>query len=136
MKFLVEQEGLSSKISCDSAGTIGFHAGSPADARMQSHAIRRTYDLTSKSRRFNPEIDFDKFDLVIGMDDQNIHDLQIMDSYRKYQDNVFSMTEFCTTHQESEVPDPYYGGDAGFELVLDIIEDGCRGLLEKIRKEL
>jgi len=133
MKALVEQEGLSEQIICDSAGTIGYHSGNPADARMQSHALKRGYDLTSRSRQFNPEVDFEAFDMIIGMDDQNVLDLQTVDSYKRYQDKIFTMTQFCSEHDETEVPDPYYGGDAGFELVLDLLEDACRGLLDNVK---
>ena len=133
MTALVEREGLSDQIQCDSAGTIGYHAGNPADARMQSHAVKRGYDLTSRSRQFDPSIDFDKFDMVIGMDDQNVSDIKTMDSYDSYGDKIYIMTQFCSEHSETEVPDPYYGGEAGFELVLDLLEDACRGLLDNVK---
>jgi len=135
MTAIVDKQNQTDKIECDSAGTIGYHAGGPADARMMSHAIKRGYDLTSISRKFLPSGDFDKFDMIIGMDNQNVLDLHAMDSNNEYTDKIFKMTDFCTRHELSEVPDPYYGGDAGFELVLDLLEDACEGLLKQIQDD-
>ena len=75
---LIAKEGLADQIESDSAGTIGFHAGEPADRRMQTHASKRGYTLTSISRPVNPKVDFDEFDFIIGMDDNNVFDLQEM----------------------------------------------------------
>jgi len=136
MNALLEREGLSDKVQCDSAGTIGYHDGSPADARMMFHAAQRGITLTSISRKFDHARDFDSFDMIIGMDEQNIADLKTMDSYDQYQGKIYAMTEFCSNHEYSEVPDPYYGGDAGFELVLDLLEDACKGLLSEIKPSL
>ena len=78
MKYYVKDRGLEEQYYIDSAGISGYHSGDPADRRMQSHAIRRGYDLTSLSRKFYPDADFSDFDMIIGMDDQNIRDLQRM----------------------------------------------------------
>ena len=78
MKYYVKERGLEGQYYIDSAGISGYHSGDPADRRMQSHAIRRGYDLTSLSRKFYPDADFSDFDMIIGMDDQNIRDLQRM----------------------------------------------------------
>src|SRR6056297_1812506 len=75
---LVKKEGLSDKFEIDSAGTSAWHAGEPADKRMQSHAIKRDYNLTSISRKFIPDEDFDQFDMIIGMDDENYETLKSM----------------------------------------------------------
>ena len=69
---LVKAEGLEDMVECDSAGTAGYHEGEPADQRMKSHAIRRGYRLTSISRKFRDEVDFDNFDFIVGMDDYNV----------------------------------------------------------------
>ena len=130
MTAFVKQNGLSDKVFCDSAGTIGYHAGAAADSRMQSHALKRGYDLTSRSRKFDPNVDFDKFDMVICMDKQNLSDIRTMDD--KYDHKIFLMTDFCTEYKYDEVPDPYYGGNEGFELVLDLLEDACHGLISTI----
>ncbi len=130
---LVKRDGLEHLIECDSAGTAGYHEGEPADQRMQSHAIRRGYRLTSISRKFRLEADFDKFDYIIGMDDDNVNDLQDMASSTEELDKIFKMTDFCSNGGFHSVPDPYYGGSDGFELVLDILEDACEGLLNEVK---
>jgi len=130
---IVKKEGLSGKFEIDSAGTIGYHAGERADRRMQSHAIKRGYNLTSISRQFNPNTDFDHFDLIIGMDDQNMHNLRNMARNGADLDKLHKMTDFSNEWNYDEVPDPYYGGDEGFELVLDLLEDACEGLLEEVK---
>ncbi|NOU58211.1 low molecular weight protein-tyrosine-phosphatase [Marinifilum caeruleilacunae] len=119
--------------TCDSAGTGGWHAGERADSRMRTHAAKRDYDLTSIARQFNPKTDFDEFDLIIGMDPQNVADLEGMARNQEDLNKISSMTDYCIryTHYNS-VPDPYYGGSDGFELVLDILEDACEGLLKQI----
>ncbi len=131
-KGIIEKQGLSDRYEVDSAGTSGWHAGEPADQRMQSHAIKRGYNLTSLSRKFEPSYDFDHFDLVIGMDESNISNLKRMARNANDLAKIYKMTDFCREFAYNEVPDPYYGGSAGFELVLDLLEDSCKGLLEKI----
>jgi len=132
---IVKKEGLSGKFEIDSAGTSGWHAGEPADRRMQGHAIKRGYDLTSISRKFNPASDFDHFDLIIGMDDENISALKSMARNSDDTAKIHKMTDFAREWNYSEVPDPYYGGEEGFELVLDLLEDSCEGLLENLKND-
>jgi protein-tyrosine phosphatase len=134
MNKLVKRAGLEKEIECDSAGTIAYHKGEQADARMKRHAIKRGYRLTSISRRFI-EIDFQKFDYIIVMDESNYNDLLSFDFERKYTDKIFMMTDFSKNGNYNEVPDPYYSGPEGFELVLDILEDACAGLLNKIKED-
>lgn len=131
---IVNQNGLKKKFEIDSAGTSGWHAGEPADRRMQSHAVKRGYNLTSISRQFDPNTDFDYFDLIIGMDDSNIADLKRMARNEDDLQKIHLMTDFAKEWNYNEVPDPYYGGEEGFELVLDLLEDSCQGLLEKTIK--
>ena len=134
MNKFIKRAGLENEIKCDSAGTIAYHEGEPADARMKRHAIGRGYRLTSIARRFR-EPDFETFDYIIAMDKSNYSDLHSFDTEKKYSDKIFMMTDFASNGKYSEVPDPYYGGPEGFENVLDILEDSCAGLLEKIKKE-
>jgi protein-tyrosine phosphatase len=131
----VKDNDLSNKFEIDSAGTTGFHVGQPADKRMQTHAIKRGFNLTSISRLFNAETDFDYFDMIIGMDDENITSLKHMARNESDFNKIHKMTDFSKEWQYNEVPDPYYGGDEGFELVLDLLEDACEGLLSKIKKQ-
>lgn len=135
MTALVQRAGLAGEIRCDSAGTIGYHAGEPADHRMRHSAAQRGYELTSISRKVDPEVDFEKFDLIVAMDDENLRDLRAMDRDQIYAGKMHKMTDFCRRSKASYVPDPYYGGAQGFENVLDILEDACGGLLEKLRNE-
>jgi protein-tyrosine phosphatase len=101
---------------------------------MQKHAIKRGYRLTSTSRKVNAYVDFDYFDLIVGMDDQNIDDLRRLAPEAVQREKICKMTDFCEGCAYDEVPDPYYGGDAGFELVLDLLENACEGLLGKIKE--
>ena len=133
MNELIKEEGLENEIQCDSAGILNYHAGEGADQRMLSHAGRRGYLLTSISRKVIPQKDFDRFDMIIGMDDQNIKDLISLARTGDDRKKIFKMTDFCRKSVYDRVPDPYYGGEQGFEIVLDILEDACEGLLDFLR---
>ncbi len=135
MKHFVREAGLEDNIYCDSAGIIGYHAGEPADARMIKHARKRNYDLTSISRPVVKR-DFSDFDYFIGMDNSNMYSLQLKAPDHTTRNKVKLMTDYCATTNYDHVPDPYYGGDAGFELVLDILEDACSILLRELKKYL
>ncbi|MBU1097967.1 MAG: low molecular weight phosphotyrosine protein phosphatase [Bacteroidetes bacterium] len=134
MNGVIDKAGLSDLIKCDSAGTIAYHEGEKADSRMKRHALRRGFNLTSTARkiRFN---DFERFDYIITMDKANYADVLAMDTTNEYSNKVSMMTDYCTKYDADEVPDPYYGGPEGFEYVLDLLEDACAGLLEKIKKD-
>lgn len=136
MQKMIEETNLSDFISVDSAGTIGFHEGEPADLRMSKYALSRGYKLTSRSRKFNPSKDFEEFDYIVTMDDDNYEDILAMDLKKKYRNKVHKIAKFFTDHGYTEVPDPYYGSSDGFELVLDLLEEGNKNLLEKIRKDI
>lgn len=131
---IIKNKGVQKQFEVDSAGTSGWHAGGPADRRMQSHAIKRGFNLTSLSRKFDPNTDFDYFDYIIGMDDENMHNLKNMARNKEDLQRLYKMTDFGKGMNYDEVPDPYYGGEAGFELVLDLLEDACEGLLDKTKK--
>ena len=133
---ILEDRGLQEQIECDSAGTTGYHAGETADKRMQYHAIQRGYRLTSIARPIDPEVDFDKFDYIVGMDDNNVWDLRKMARTPEDLDKIYKMTDFFTGRRYQSVPDPYYGGDDGFELVLDILEESCSGLMNDIEEAM
>lgn len=133
MNAIIKREGLEDEIKVDSAGILAWHAGEPSDSRMKAHAADRGYELTSISRQINPKKDFEKFDAIIAMDYENMRDLRSLDPENKYNDKLYMMTGFCKSIPADSVPDPYYGGDSGFENVLDILEDACEGLLERIK---
>ncbi len=135
MRKLVDEAGLSKSILIDSAGLISIHQGEKADSRMREHARRRNYSLDSISRPVTDE-DFETFDLILGMDYENIRQLNFRATKEEQRTKVITMCSFAQEMQYAEVPDPYYGGDAGFELVLDILEDACAGLLINLKTQL
>lgn len=135
LKAAAERKGLSDEIAVDSAGTYGGHAGQLPDSRMRSAAARRGYDLTHRARQITEE-DFIDFDMIVVMDDMNYESVSRLAPERRYLDKLYRFAEFCGRHpQWSHVPDPYYEGREGFELVLDLLEDGCEGILEKMTDE-
>lgn len=125
--------GAAKQFEVDSAGTIAYHVGEAADRRMKSHALKRGYELTSVSRKFNTETDFDYFDLIIGMDEENVQTLKSKARTNTDLQKIHKMTDFRKEWKYHEIPDPYYGGEEGFELVLDLLEDSCKGLLEELK---
>ena len=131
-RAMVEEKGLQDSITCDSAGTIGFHAGQPADHRMRLAAEKRGYRLESISRQVRPE-DFERFDHIIAMDLENIEGLRPFNRSGNGRARVSLMCDYAREHDLREVPDPYYGGKQGFELVLDLLEDACAGLLDELQ---
>ena len=134
MKSLVTTNGLEKFITVDSAGTMGYHTGDKPDPRMTGHAAKRGYHLDHRARRFDPKNDFDKFDLIITMDNSNFDDITALDKDGKYINKINKLVQFVKNNNVDEVPDPYYLGDQGFENVLDVLEDGCAGLLAYITK--
>lgn len=132
MRSVAAERGLSNSVEIDSAGTYSGHAGELPDARMRQAAARRGYDLTHRSRPIREE-DFDEFDLLVVMDDANYERVCRMAPNRSYIEKVTRMVNFCRHHpQWSHVPDPYYEGREGFELVLDLLEDACNGLADRL----
>jgi len=132
----VEHVNLENNIYIDSAGTIGYHAGELPDERMRRHASTRGYNLGSRARQFNPKKDFEEFDYIVTMDNENYSNVLKMDHKNEFQNKIFKMASFISDKNVSEVPDPYYGGSEGFEFVLDILEDGSKNLLTKIKEDL
>ncbi|XP_019161950.1 PREDICTED: uncharacterized protein LOC109158488 isoform X1 [Ipomoea nil] len=137
---LVNKKGLHSNFIIDSAGTINYHEGNQADPRMRAAAKKRGIEITSISRPIRPS-DFKDFDLILAMDEQNKDD--ILRAFEKWSrrealpadahEKVRLMCSYCKKHDETEVPDPYYGGPQGFEKVLDLLEDACDSLLDNIQ---
>ena len=132
MRKLVSDAGLEHEFFLDSAGLIDYHEGEPADARMRAHAARRGYHITHLSRPVRYD-DFVDFDWIVVMDDRNISKLQSLAPGLEEEKKVVRMTDYCRLKVVDHVPDPYYGGDSGFENVLDILEDACAGLLDTLR---
>jgi protein-tyrosine phosphatase len=132
---VLKKANLSDDFYVDSAGTIAAHSGERADARMRQHAQKRGYQLESISRKVNPEVDFDKFDYIVAMDDSNMSDLLYLARNEQDEKKLSKMTDYCSSFENTSVPDPYYGGSSGFELVLDLLEDASEGLLKFIQNE-
>lgn len=129
---LVNQSNASDSILIDSAGTGDWHIGHAPDRRATRAASERGYDLSElRARQVEPE-DFEAFDFILAMDHQNLRDLQTL-SPDGYTGELDLFLRFANNFTEKEVPDPYYGGDQGFENVLNMIEDASQGLLDHIR---
>ena len=135
MKRIVDKYELQDIIEVDSAGTSGWHEGDLPDERMRFHGERRGYDFQSRARKFIKS-EFEKSDYIIVMDDDNYDKVKSLANGKDHMDKIRRMTEFSLQHnQHTSIPDPYYGGAQGFELVLDLLEDACEGLLQAIKKK-
>jgi len=132
-RTLVEKQGLEDSIVIDSAGTHAYHIGEQPDSRSQQTARTRGVDLSKQSARKVKPSDFDKFDYVLAMDNENHIILADMCPDDKI-DNLSLFLDFAKGRAESEVPDPYYGGPNGFEHVFDLVEEASEGLIEDIRQ--
>lgn len=134
MRKKVDDRNLSSDYEIDSAGLISYHEGEGADPRMKYHARQHGYRLTHISRPIR-EIDFELFDLIISMDDSNWDRLHCLAPTVEDETKIVRMTDYCQAHTIDHVPDPYYGGEKGFEHVIEILEDACEGLLDALETE-
>lgn len=132
---MVKREKLDQKIIVDSAGTGGWHIGKAPDSRTVAAAKTRGYDLSILRARQVSRSDFDEFDYVLAMDHSNLRDLQALRPSH-FSGHLGLFLEFGSHKHHREVPDPYYGGHDGFELVLDLVEDASAGLLTHIRQRL
>ncbi|MCD8265593.1 MAG: low molecular weight phosphotyrosine protein phosphatase [Prevotellaceae bacterium] len=134
MQRLVREAGLSGQFEIDSAGLIDCHQGEPADHRMRRHAARRGLRITHLSRPITAH-DFLSFDLIVGMDDNNLRCLRALAPSKAAREKIRLMSDYCLTHKAASVPDPYYGGSEDFEYALDLLEDACQGLLDACLKQ-
>jgi protein-tyrosine phosphatase len=133
-RHVIEKEGLADRVQIDSAGTGEWHIGSPPDSRACKAAAKRGYDLTSLRGRQVSRKDFETFDYVLAMDDENVRALKRL-APREHAHKVRLFTDFGSRGAPG-IPDPYGGGRHGFELVLDLVEDAAQGLLRHMRSEL
>lgn len=130
---LVKRKGLSEVIRSDSAGTGDWHVGKEPDKRAQQTALVRGYDLSDLRARQAIAKDFIAFDYVVAMDRSNYMNLENI-CPDGYQDRLHMFLSFFADSPEEEVPDPYYGGPAGFDYVFDLVEEAAQGLIEDIEK--
>ena len=134
LRHMAAAGGLGGAIEVDSAGIQGYHAGDPPDERSQEAARRRGYDLSGQRARAVTIADFRDFDLILAMDRSH---LAVLERSRpaSSQCRIGLLLDYATNARIREVPDPYYGGAAGFEHVLDLIEDAAAGLIAALRTE-
>ncbi len=131
---MADDAGLADAYHIDSAGTAGYHEGSPPDRRMAATLERRGYHVAGRARRI-ARADLTRFDHILAMDGENLRDILKIDPSSGANTKVKPFVSHCTDHHDKHVPDPYYGGQEGFDHVVDLLEDGCRNLLAKTRKD-
>lgn len=135
MNHLIRQANLHDRIICDSAGTSSYHIGSLPDSRMRSAAAKRGIKMEGRARQFEFS-DFPKFDLILAMDKQNYRDILSLDRQSHYKEKVEMICDYARQYSLREVPDPYYGGAEGFNLVIDLLLDACSNLLEEVKSKI
>lgn len=132
---LISEQGLLETIEIDSAGTHAYHVGHEPDRRAQMAAQQRGIDLSDLRARQVALIDYESFDYILAMDNSN-YDILVAQSPAHAKSKINLFMSFAPSRKEREVPDPYYGGQRGFDIVFDMIEDASKGLLDDIRKRL
>ena len=131
---LVAESALAGRVHIDSAGTHAYHTGEPPDRRAQEAAARRGVSMSEqRARRVAPD-DFERFEFIIAMDRLNLETLRDRSSHTSH-DRLYLMLDFIDTAEPVDVPDPYYGGAAGFERVLDLVEEAAAGLLRHVENK-
>ena len=134
-RYLVSEQGLAEKIETDSAGTHAYHVGEPPDGRAQSAARQRGVDLSDLRARRVMLGDYESFDYILAMDEGN-YEILISQSPAHAKPKIRMFMEFASERTEKEVPDPYYGGQKGFDIVFDMVEAASKGLIDDIKKRL
>ncbi len=127
---MVDRAGLRDRFEIESAGTIGFHVGQSPDPRMQEALESRKIPVIGHSRQLQMS-DLAYYDLILAMDNSNLEDARKLDSKGTLHNKIELFGNYCTKHDEAQVPDPYYGSTGGFDYVIDLIEDGCANLLRQ-----
>ena len=127
-RHLVERQGLQQFIVTDSAGTHAYHVGEPPDVRAQQAALQRGVDMSDLTARRVYIDDFERYDYILAMDQDNLRNLLHI-CPPEYQAKVRLFLDYASDCDEAEVPDPYYGNKSGFDRVLNLVEQGARGLL-------
>jgi len=131
LRTLLAQRAPQLPVELDSAGTHDYHVGEPPDDRAIAAALRRGIDLSALRARMVHASDFDAFDLILAMDEQNLRELRRRAPAQRHS-RIRLMMEFRPDASLREVPDPYYGGPQGFEQVLDLLEEAAEGLLQEL----
>ncbi len=126
---------LNDLIDVASAATHDFNAGESIEFHAQKHAMRRGYDLSGLRARLLQAEDFERFDLILAMEESNLLTLR-MSCPQKHLHKLHYFTEYCSDHGGQDVPDPFYGQADDFEHVLNVIEDGCEGVLMNVKEAI
>ncbi len=129
LRKLVSDAGRDVEFEIDSAGTIGHHEGAPPDARMAESLKRQGFPVRGSARQILAT-DLEHFDLIVTMDESNLRDVQQLDQNGEFAAKIRSFVSFCRDHDDLRVPDPYYGRQRGFDHVIELLKDGCEGILE------
>lgn len=131
-----EKAGWGRLFECDSAGTAAYHVGEPPDRRSQRHAKERGYDISSLRARLLSPQDFERFDYILAMDQHNLKEIQALRKFaRNPRAEISLFLDYHPEQQGAEVPDPYYGEAAGFETVIDLVENASDGFLKAVLKK-
>jgi protein-tyrosine phosphatase len=133
LRTLAAREAPELALEVDSAGTAGYHVGEPPDPRTRQAAARRGYDLRGQRARIVEPRDFERFDLILAMDRENLSVLRRR-APAQVHERLRLLLEFAPAGTAEDVPDPYYGGPNGFEEVLDLVEAAARGLIRHLRQ--
>ena len=135
LRRYVQEMGLSNKIRVDSAGTTDYHQGEAPDRRAQATVLQRGVDISGLQARQVLAADFDTFDYLLAMDQSHVLYLQKLCSDPAQAEKLHLFADFAHNNDEREIDDPYYGGQEGFERVLELVEDASAGLLAHIRRQ-
>lgn len=131
MRHMVNQEPRLKDVEIESCGMGDWHLGHLPDERMRQASSQRGVHLSTIAKRFQPRY-LEDFDLILAADHEVLNDLYRHAKTPEHRAKIHLITHYSTLYKDDEVPDPYYGGEAGFELVLDILEDSCRGLVNQL----
>lgn len=132
LRHMVRNDPIGESLTIESCGLGDWHIGQFPDERMRSASQNRGVALTSRAQKFQPAF-LDRFDLILAADHQILKELYQHAKTVDQKAKIFLITQFSTYYQGEEIPDPYYQGEAGFERVLDMLEDSCQGILQYIR---
>ena len=131
LRHKLREAGVAALVVVDSAGTHGYHTGEPPDERAVRHARQRGYDLSALRARQITAADFERFDLLLAMDWDNLAELKELCPV-EHRGKLRRLTEYAQRFDNPVLPDPYYGSAAAFEQVLDLVEDACAGLIAEL----
>jgi len=135
-RHVVKQAGMQDQIRIDSAGTHAYHIGESPDKRSQAVAKKNGVDLSTQIARKVQASDFDKFDYILAMDRSNLEDLKRLALNQEQKDKISLFMDYADNWDNTEVPDPYYGGSNGFQNVFDMVKSASEGLLKEIKESL